>query len=530
MNTNPVVAIPFDNALPVSLYTEDTTPPELVRYDLDLDTGLLTLEFTETVNASSFNLSEVIIQNESSLLSYISIYNSSIRFEDSVFLYVQFGFDFFNELKRLDDLATTPNNTFLSFTSDALLDMNNNYVVAIENTSSRAVLNFTPDTNSPSLVAFDLDMDSGVITLSFNETIRVSTIATSFISLSQYPYTVAENASGVGPVTVSGSGASASGFDVSGSGLGSVMGLLDSTVDFYMLTGGEIQLENSHIVIINITLFDLNQIKKLRGLATSRDNTYILLTSQALNDMYNNSIVPIEEGHGLQVSSFVKDTTPPNVDMYHLDMNLGLLTILFTETVDTRTLVIGDRIAFYNSSDFMSSSSYILVDSTSTSGDGPLIVIDLSPSDLNQLKFIRDLASNQLNTFLFLNATVLDMVGNVVTPLYMGQNETRPADNFTADTTPPELLQYDLDVDSGRLYLTFSEVVDEINATAFTFQSQQNETITVSVFTIQQNETEQNETAANETATYIQQSEINVTAISYTLTGFRDIIGLHSTS
>ena len=48
--------------------------------------------------------------------------------------------------------------------------------------------------------------------------------------------------------------------------------------------------------------------------------------------------------------------------------NCLLITILFTETVDTRTLIIGGRMTFYDSSDFMDSLSYTLLNSTSVSG------------------------------------------------------------------------------------------------------------------------------------------------------------------
>ena len=476
MNGNAVVPISFESAIQVINYTEDVTQPQLVRFDLDLDDGTLTLEFSETVNASSLVLPELVIQNvQNSLESYLTVYNSSVLLEDSVFLYVNFGIDFLNELKRLIDLATEQNNTYLSFPSSALLDMNNNQVFEILNSSAEVVYNFTADTNRPNLNSFDLDMNMGTLILYFNETVRVSTINTTFITLSQFPYTVMEPGSSLGPgQSGMGSGLTSS----SGSGSGSA-----DNSESYTLSGGYVQLADSHTVQINITLFDLNEIKKLRNLATRAGNTFVLLTSEALDDMYSNLVVPIEEDSGLQVSRFVDDTTPPDVDMYHLDMNLGRLTILFTETVDTRTLVIPDRITFYNTSDFVGS-LYTLIDSTSESEDGPLIVIDLSPLDLNQLKFIRDLASNPSDTFLFLNNTVLDMVGNVLTPLYMGLNETRPADQFTTDTTSPELIEFNFDLDSGQLHLTFSEVVDNINVTSLTFQNEQNETNTITSFTL----------------------------------------------
>ena len=479
INDNPVVEIGFEDALEVGEYTDDVTAPRVVRFDLDMNTGLLTLEFDETVNASSLNISELIVQsNGNSLSTYLAIYNSSVELIDDVFVFVQFGFDFLNELKRVDDLATNASDTFLSLPSSAIVDMNGNEVVAIPENSARPVTVFTQDTNPPTLQSFDLDMNLGILTLYFNETIRVSTINTTVITLAQFQSTLAPNVSGFGSLD----GLATTAF-MSGSGSAIASEFVGQDVDFYVLTGGFIQESNSHVVTINFTLFDLNQVKLLRNLATSIENTFILLTLEALEDMRGNPVVAIDEGDGLQVSSFTEDTTPPDVTEYHLDMNTGQLTISFTESVDVRTLLIAERVTFYNTSD-LDGEMYSLIDSTSDSVDGTVVEINLSPLDINQLKFIRNLASSQVDTFLFLNNTISDMVGNPITLLYMGTNETRPANNFTADVTPPILLQYDVDLDSGILYLTFSEVVDEIDIQNFAFQNDQNETNTTEVYTL----------------------------------------------
>ena len=54
-------AVRADQVLP------DITPPGLVMYELDLNSGALILYFTETVNASSLNMDRVTIQNVENL-------------------------------------------------------------------------------------------------------------------------------------------------------------------------------------------------------------------------------------------------------------------------------------------------------------------------------------------------------------------------------------------------------------------------------------------------------------------------------
>lgn len=483
MSGNRLQEITFSSALQVTEYTDDEIPPMLVGFDLDLNTGNLTLEFDETVNASSLVISDLLLQNMSSLpLSSLSIYNSSVILRDDTTLYVEFGIDFLNHLKRVDDLATASDNTYISFPSVSLSDMSDNEVVFISSTGANAVRNFTNDTTSPVLLDFDLDMDEGVLILSFSETVRVETIQTSEITLSQFAFTLVEVYRNRSNVSGAGSGLSGSGSDLSGSGSGlsgsgsglsgsgSDLSVIDPTIDWYTLTSGYVQEDDSHIVIINITLDDLNEIKKRRNLATSDINTYILFSSRSLDDMYGNQVISLDEGEGKMVLNFTNDTTQPDIVWYHLDMNEDLLTISFTETVDLQTLVIQERITFYNSSDF-NGESYSLTDSISDSPDGPLVEIPLSPQDSNHLKFLRNLATSMETTHMYLNNTILDMVGNVITPLFNGSNQPREANLFTADTTEPLLIAFDFDLDLGLLHLTFSEVVDQIHEPSFTLQN-----------------------------------------------------------
>ena len=466
MNANPLVGIGSVDATPVSLYTPDTTAPFLVGFDLDLDAGSLTLEFSETVNASSLVLEQLVLQDNGSFpVSSLPLFNSFVLLEDNVFLYVSFGIDYLNILKQMDGLATEYNNTYLSFPSSALFDMSDNAVVLIANSSAEPVRQLTFDTTKPQILSFDLDMNTGVLTLRLTETVRASTVEVSQLTLSQYPHTY-------NTVVI---------YDVDNTTLNGTTSNTTSTNvsvpvgELYTLSDGVVQVFDSDVVMIQISLYDLNEIKKLRNLSSNASNTHLTLTSDALDDMYGNSVVAIGSGEGLPVSNFTQDATPPDVVWYHLDMNSGKLHLSFSETVDISTLVIRDTVVFYSERNF-SGYSYSLSDSFTLSPNDPYVVIEFSPSDSNQLKFIRGLCSNIDNTFLFLNRSVSDMAGNVVTLLYMGaQEEARPANNFTADIISPDLVEFDFDLDAGLLHLTFSEVVDEINATAFVIQSSAND-------------------------------------------------------
>jgi len=65
VNGSPVVSIPPSNALQVSAFVPDTTPPQLISFSLDLELGSLQLFFSEAVNSSTFNPTGITLLNSS---------------------------------------------------------------------------------------------------------------------------------------------------------------------------------------------------------------------------------------------------------------------------------------------------------------------------------------------------------------------------------------------------------------------------------------------------------------------------------
>ena len=52
-----------NNIKTIQNYIEDTTPPELSNFNLDMDTGIIVLSFDEPLNQSTFNFSLFTIQD-----------------------------------------------------------------------------------------------------------------------------------------------------------------------------------------------------------------------------------------------------------------------------------------------------------------------------------------------------------------------------------------------------------------------------------------------------------------------------------
>merc|ERR1711871_191988 len=91
---------------------------------------------------------------------------------------------------------------------------------------------------------------------------------------------------------------------------------------------------------MTITEFDMNQIKMLRSLAQSDGSTYLIHSWEAANamiwDMNQNAVVPITTAQNVRV--YTIDETTPSLESYDLDMTAEVLTLTFSETVDTATL------------------------------------------------------------------------------------------------------------------------------------------------------------------------------------------------
>ena len=169
----------------MSKLSQSTTSPktplhlELISFDLDLDTGLLLLNFSETVDTLTFNVTQYTLQSSSNIsfaAQYYSLTEQSLLTGDEVEIIQELLYFDLNSIKSLGELATSSNNTFLSVTEFAIRDMNGNRLVVVEADDALPVSTYVKDITRPLLVSFDLDMNLGILTLNFSETVNVSTL------------------------------------------------------------------------------------------------------------------------------------------------------------------------------------------------------------------------------------------------------------------------------------------------------------------------------------------------------------------
>ena len=90
-------------------------------------------------------------------------------------------------LKYYTNLAVNQNSTNLVVGSSTATDMAGNKVERITTSYAMKCASFTEDTTNPELVSFDLDMDTGVMSLTFTESMQSWKSLYSLITLNEQP-------------------------------------------------------------------------------------------------------------------------------------------------------------------------------------------------------------------------------------------------------------------------------------------------------------------------------------------------------
>ena len=455
MNGNIVEEVSSFVPLQASTFIEDLVEPQLVSFDLDIDSGELFLTFSETVNVSTLDVAEITLQANAlsptaDQLSFTAGNTSFDTFSESPNwpnIIVQIGIDDLNEIKRLTQLATSNESSYLTLSQFVIEDMNGNMVVPVENGNATLVDLFTPDTTQPGLVDFSVDLNQGLFQLTFDETVDYSTLNVTSITIQNE---------------------------------------VDSDTISVELTGGSTtNVEDSTTIEVEIDIDDLNEIKRIRQLATSVNDTYISILAGTVLDMNFNPVVAVNATDALQAASFVGDTTSPMLVSFDLDMDSGTIFLTFDETVEADSLNVTEITLQDQPLPVDLNSTYTLTGGDQSTEDSTVLVVNLTFFDLNEIKKLRELASdpNGTNTFIAVtNLTVVDMNDNDVVEITEGLRVA----NFTEDLTPPELEMFDLDLNLGILILTFSETVDTLtfDVTQFTLLSAQNSSEAVEMFTL----------------------------------------------
>lgn len=414
------LGIPVDDALLIVSHTADRMRPSLAVFDFDLNTGVLTFEFTESVNVTSFDATQITIQNTpSGPTSMHTLRGGVVTQRDNTIIDVSVTRNDLNDIKRQTQLATVRSNTYVSITSATVMDMNRNMIVAVSMSNAMLVGSYADDVTGPAILGFDLDYDDGVVTLYLEETVDVSTFQVSGITL-----------------------------------LSDDVNIRYTLVDSVATTAGY-----ETFIRVQLSSYDSNELKRLR-ICTSMDSCFLSASNDVVRDipLNRNAVILVSSARG--VGGFIPDLSRPVLVSYvEFDLDAGTFTLEFSETVAITTL---------NSTQISLDNAYTnatfrfgLEELTTTGGDTHNVTFRLEPRNLNELKLNTDLCTHSGNCWVrFTDSFIEDASGNRVVEVLPDTIEVyHQPQIFTPDVTPPILLSYTIDLDSGMMTFTFDEVI-----------------------------------------------------------------------
>ena len=372
-----LLTIPSTSPLQAMVVISDTTGPRLVSFALDLDSGLLTLQFSEPVIDLKGIPSAITLQSASNGTgtSYTLTGGGLQSQASTATLEVMINVEDLNAVKALLDLATSTANTFLSFTSNITRDYAFNEAEPIASSNAVPVSSFIPDTTTPTLIYFSLDMNTGELTLTYDETISASSFDPTLITLQN---------STVSPSTL------------------------------FNLTSGVVSSLNDPLLLVRLSEQDFNSLASERQLAVTRETTYIQVAGGLVTDTSGNPSGPVT---GLQAANFTADVTRPHLLMFTLDLSLSELNLTFSEPVDVDTFNI-TSLTLQSGPGTMSTMYTVTGGTVRELGSVTSLQLTLSGNDAGALQTLPELATDLNNTYIsFSAALVADYNGNQVSPV-----------------------------------------------------------------------------------------------------------------
>lgn len=424
--------------LTIDSFTQDTTPPTILSFSIDMDRGFINITASETVEAASVDVSKFYVRMNKSSGNMYKLTGGTVSDLDSTDFVISLSHNDLNNIKSIVAIATDKSSTYLSTAAGAFNDTFANSAVLIEPTNAVPASVFIADTTSPDLISFALDMTLGQITISFSETINASSLKVHDLS---------------------------------------VQAEANSNTPLYFTTGSTAQAGYVDIITLSISSKDLNLITERSVLAIDLNSTYLSVAEGAIHDMNGNLLVEIPTSNGLKAENYTADNKRPSLLSFTLDIHNGILSLEFSETVKANTFRV-EELTLQHSTNFDASQSVTLTtgsSSLSEVSDSTRMVVNIGRADLNLIKKAQLLAVDQDSARL----TITDLV---VTDMRL--NKANPASALLAtelipDKQNPILNHFDFDLNTNEVVMSFTETVkaETLNFSQVLFQGVNNLTV-----------------------------------------------------
>ena len=139
-----------DGTIATQAYVLDTTAPTLSSWVLDMNAQTATLTFSETVNASSLNVTAITIQDAAIATTSYVLTDSSTASSDGTAIVIDLSSTDFNALTANTGLAVSQATSYVTIAATTIDDMAGNDVTAITDGSGVQATTFTAVPAAPS--------------------------------------------------------------------------------------------------------------------------------------------------------------------------------------------------------------------------------------------------------------------------------------------------------------------------------------------------------------------------------------------
>jgi hypothetical protein len=431
---NPILEFNDCEGSLISSFGDDTTQPTLDAWTLSMSDEYLELSFSETINLTTFDLTQLVLSSESGVKEYTLTVGNVSSVSYTIVRVGLFDVDL-NLIKLLDSVAKTQSDSNLHFESSLVKDMVENVVVSTVSAPIEADKWYV-DNIKPSIVSFEIDLTQEQIVVTFTEAVRLSSFRTDAMLLH------------------SSSGASAPSVRLS------------APLESVSVSS------NGTILVINLTFFDLNQIKLTPSLAISKPTTRVSANSSLLSDMQGNLFKEIsDDGNEKIADAFTDDQIPPELKKFSLDMTAEQLHLTFSEAVSALSLnqssltVQDSTQAFRSNSTGAPDYAFRLTGGTVVSEDSHIVTLNLTTCDMDNLKRLDGVANSTSNTFLRIDGGgIVDLNPTANGVVTVTDGSAIQAEQFLRDSTKPQLVSYRVIMSELgpplKIILRFSETVD----------------------------------------------------------------------
>ena len=446
---NSVVAIDGSNALQATDVIEDTSRPRLMRFGINLSTSVLSLTFSEAINITTFDPTQIQLSNEAGISFNLS--GGSYVREHAAVINIYFAAidnTFLKSQAQLGTFGSSITNTYLSISSDAAEDTSTNTLIQVSSTMPYPASYIVADNRGPLIVAFTLDMNDGNLTIHFDEVVTIDSFDATTISLS---------------------GAKSA-----------------SSSSYTLSTDNTPVLHNSGLyVMVTLTDDDLNGIKG-QEICNSTAECYISHTSGIVSDELGNAAPARDVSNAVRASEVGTDFENPTYVQYvQFDLDSGMVTLEFSETMYGASAQFSSSNFGFSPSPLSPAVLYLtggeVVDSTT-----PEFQFRIDNDDLNRIKAMSSICTNGFSCIpQFTRNFITDYAGNPVEEFLEAQNifgdprtfPQLPQLGFIDDETDPTVVSFSLDLEEGEITFTFDETIQFIQPIQVTIQNSQNATI-----------------------------------------------------